>query len=317
MISRFFEGVGPCRNNTNVPLGIGDDCALLEVPVGHQLAISIDTLVAGRHFPLDAAADDIAYRALAVSVSDLAAMGARPLAFTLAVTLPSIDTDWLAAFRRGLCKAADTYQMPLIGGDTTQGPLTITIQVHGSVAGGSVLTRAGAKVGDLICVSGTLGDAAAALACLGNQITADDKSREYLLSRFYQPDARIELGVALQGIANAAIDISDGLLADLQHITNASKVAATIYSQNLPLSHSVSSIVEDTKAIEYALAGGDDYELCFTVPADKYSEVLALSESLGLSVCQIGEIVEGQGVQCLNQEGEVITLENIGYQHFS
>jgi thiamine-monophosphate kinase len=326
LIARFFVGIGPAivdgtTNQYGVDLSIGDDCALLNIPADHQLAFSIDTLIAGRHFPTAASAFDIGQRALAVSVSDLAAMGAKPMVFTLAISLPAIDTDWLEGFSAGLNAAAEHYAIPLVGGDTTQGPLSLTLQVQGSVAKGLALKRSGAKLGDFVYVSGHLGDAAAALAVieesLANQSKMTESHREYLLARFYQPQARVDLGQALLGVANSAIDVSDGLMADLKHIATASSVAAHIDSQCLPLSAALIAVSTQQQAIDFALVGGDDYELCFTAAADKHQQIMDISQQLNIPISKIGHITSGSGVHCVDGEGQQLNIDQAGYQHFS
>lgn len=317
LIARYFSGIDGGVQSSSVALSVGDDCALLSLPADQQLALSIDTLASGRHFPEDANPYQLAQRALAVSVSDLAAMGAKPMAFTLALTMPSVDTNWLDGFSRGLRFAAEQYKIPLIGGDTTQGPLTLTLQVHGSVPAGSVLKRSTAQPGDVICVTGTVGDAAAALAVIEDRLAVDGQQREYLLQRFYAPAARIDIGQALLGIANAAIDISDGLLADLGHIAKASNVAAVINADQLPLSAVISQLVEKPQALTYALTGGDDYELCFTVPQENLAQLKALDQQFSLRITEVGTIVPGSGVQCVDGEGNPMAIDLAGYQHFN
>jgi thiamine-monophosphate kinase len=317
LIARYFSDIGyDDVDSSAIALGVGDDCALLSMPAGHQLAVSIDTLVAGRHFPLDASPYNIARRALAVSISDLAAMGASPLAFTLALTLPFAEQTWLQAFSRGLCDAAQQYSIPLIGGDTTQGPLAITLQVHGAVPVGTALKRSTAKLGDAIFVSGYLGDAAAALAILENKLAVNADQQDYLLARFYQPAARIDLGEKLLGVASAAIDISDGLLADLGHIIKASGVAAKVDLEKLPLSSVLNEIVDKDQSVNYALNGGDDYELCFTAAPENRQRLIARCESIGVRVTQVGEIVKGKEIECRDGDDKVVTFSRSGYQHF-
>lgn len=318
LITRFFSDISPplTAQTSSVELGVGDDCALLNIAAGQQLALSIDTLVAGRHFPIDADSADIAHRALAVSISDLAAMGATPLAFTLAISLPEADFNWLRGFSHGLKEAAGRYRIPLIGGDTTRGPLAITLQVHGTVPAGNSLQRSGAGVGDSIYASGYLGDAAAALAVLNTSCEVGAEEQQYFLTRFYQPAARLSLGQRLLGIASAAIDISDGLLADLGHIVTASKVGATVYSRRLPISPVMTASVESRQALMYALTGGDDYELCFTVPPSKVAMVNTIAEQLNIPLTHIGEITEGDKITCLDHNNKAIDLNSAGYQHF-
>ncbi|MBL4827645.1 MAG: thiamine-phosphate kinase [Spongiibacteraceae bacterium] len=313
VIQHFFSNIG---SSAEIDLGVGDDCALLSIPNGQRLALSIDSLLVGRHFPADAAPFDIAQRALAVSISDLAAMGARPLAFTLALSLPDVDQNWLQSFSEGLRASAGHYQIPLIGGDTTKGPLSITIQVHGLLPGKAGLQRDGAQPGDRIFVSGCLGDAAAALDVLQQKIILDTNKKKYFYSRFYQPQARITLGVALLNVANAAIDISDGLLADLTHIARASSVAATVYSEKIPFSDVLVQSVNNDQALRYALTGGDDYELCFTANARHRQQLAKYADMFGVPITEIGEITSGEGVQCLDQQGCALEFAVTGYQHF-
>jgi|TARA_B110000908_G_scaffold170098_1_gene228717 thiamine-monophosphate kinase len=319
LIARYFSDVGcSAKSAINaVPLSIGDDCALISVPPGQELAISIDTLVAGCHFPEDASPYDIGQRVLAVSVSDLAAMGASPLAFTLALTLPEVDQDWLSGFSQGLRKAADHYGMPLIGGDTTRGPLTLTVQVHGAVESGRALRRSGAHIGDSVFVTGTLGDAAAALAMIQQRLAVtSEEDKSFLLSRFYCPEARVKLAGELLVCASAAIDISDGLLADLGHLCRSSAVAAKIYSQRLPLSSVLDSLVAKQQSIDYALTGGDDYELCFTAAPAVRKHIEALSQQCGIPITEIGEIIAGDHVVCVGPDGVDLAIHKAGYQHF-
>ncbi len=316
IIARYFCGIDGGASGSLVNLSVGDDCALLSLPADQQLALSIDTLVAGRHFPDNADPYQLAQRALAVSVSDLAAMGARPLAFTLALTLPSVNSEWLDSFSKGLRRTAEQYQIPLVGGDTTQGPLTLSLQVHGSVSAKTVLKRSTAQPGDAIFVTGTVGDAAAALAVIEKRLVVDKPQQDFLIQRFYKPTARIEAGQGLLGIANAAVDISDGLLADLGHIAKASGMAAIINVDQIPISTVLNQIVENPQALAYALSGGDDYELCFTVPREKIHQVKTLGQQLSLPVTEVGVMVAGSGVSCIDKQGNNVVIDSTGYQHF-
>ncbi len=292
--------------------GVGDDCALLAAPKpGYQLAVSTDTLIGGVHFPDQAPADCIAERALAVNLSDLNAMGAEPYAFTLATTLPTADTHWLADFARGLGKQALAYNIPLVGGDTTRGPLSITIHIIGQVPQGQALLRSGARVGDSVYVSGTLGDAAAALQLIKSG-DLENNDAPYLLQRFYAPEIDFTLGAALRGIATAAIDVSDGVVSDLSHILKASRVGAVINVDDLPLSSQSLRVSGEQLALDRALGGGDDYRLCFTMAA-KYANAL---QRQGLQLSRIGEIVEGDGLRCQTANGEEYRPTLSGYQHF-
>ncbi len=315
LIQQFFQREQAEQPAEGVLLGIGDDCALLQMPIGKQLAVSVDTLVAGVHFPLDADAELIAERALRTNLSDLAAMGADPLWFTLALTLPEANEEWLRNFSRGLFACAREYKIALIGGDTTSGPLTITIQVMGTIAPGTAMRRDGANIGDFILVTYNLGDGAAALAVIQDRIYCDESSAGYLHERFYRPVPRLQESALIRGLATAALDISDGLVADLQHICDASDVGAIIDVENLPLSSAVQSLNNPTQALEWALSGGDDYELCFTVAPEKMADVAMLIAQGKLNATVIGEIVPGNKVIC-EYEGEPFTLANTGYQHF-
>lgn len=318
IIRRYFSTILPPENDScAVALGVGDDCALLAVPDAHQLAISIDTLVVDRHFPAAAKPADIARRAVAVSVSDLAAMGARPLAFTMALSLPEVDAEWLADFSAGLRQAAGYYQMPLVGGDTTRGPLTITLQVHGSVPSGQAMQRDGASAGDSIFVTGSLGDAAAALAMLQQRLPVVDPQQQcYLQQRFYAPEARVALAQRLRSVASAAIDVSDGLLADLGHLSRASGLAATIKSEQLPLSKVLQQLLAKEQAISYALSGGDDYELCFSAAPQYRARLASYASEFDLPITEIGSLAEGEGVICLDHSGRRLERGGSGYQHF-
>lgn len=270
---------------------IGDDCAVLDLEPDQQLATSVDTLVEGVHFYGDAPPDQVAHRAVVTALSDLAAAGATPIAITLALTLPEANDTWMRQFTRGLEQAIAAYEVELIGGDTTRGPLTITVQVLGSVPRGQALTRSGAKVGDKVFVSGSLGDAAAALTVMNGHWPGHGQHREYLLNRFYRPTARMELGQSLRPLATSTIDISDGLLADAGHICQQSQVGIKLDSKKLPLSPALVSVPDQDQAKTWALAGGDDYELLFTVPADKADQIPG-------TCTHIGEVTEGNSVTC-------------------
>ncbi|GAB3272894.1 thiamine-phosphate kinase [Parahaliea aestuarii] len=298
LIYRYFASLG---RGPGVRLGVGDDCALLRVPAGEDLATSMDTLVAGVHFPADAFPEDIGFRAVAVAASDLAAVGAQQLGMTLALTLPEADELWLKAFSEGVAAAVSAFDLPLVGGDMTRGPLAITVQVLGSVPEGRALLRSGAQVGDQLCVSGTLGDAAAALLVLEGLWTGSGESADYLEQRYYRPSARLGLGRLLRDGASAAIDISDGLLADAGHIAAASGVRLQIDPQQIPLSSALKSHPDREQALQWALTGGDDYELCFTLPAAAPVPPLCT---------RIGEVTAGEGVDC------GLDLVQAGYRHF-
>ena len=315
LIRHFFDRpeLQPTRRDI---LGIGDDCALLSVPEGRQLAQSLDTLVSGVHFPEHCDPFLLGYRALATNISDLAAMGAEPHSFTLGLTLPESDSDWLQAFSDGLVALAQPSGLALIGGDTTRGPLTISIQVQGLVPAGQALLRSGARPGDLVYVSGSLGDAAGALPLVLKGMHPEQSKNpavQYLLKRYYQPSPRVALGqwLAVNG-ATSALDISDGLLGDLGHILKASRVGAELDPEQLPVSSQLLSVVGQSAAQGYALGGGDDYELCFTWPVDK---TLALPEAIQAecSVTCIGRITDTTGI-CNATTGEPLSIA--AYRHF-
>jgi thiamine-monophosphate kinase len=311
LIRHYFAAASCAQAGEGVALGIGDDCALLQLPAGEQLAISTDTLVAGVHFPESADPFLLGQRALGVSVSDLAAMGAAPVGFTLALTLPSAESGWLQAFARGLDQMAQHCAIRLIGGDTTRGPLSLTLTVFGRVPVGMALTRAGAQVGDLLCVGGELGDAAGALPLVLGQQQAEPAVAEALLARYWSPIPQLDLGLALRGKATAALDISDGLLADCGHIAAASGVALVIEQAQVPLSAALQAFLGPA-ALQCALCGGDDYRLAFTLPAQYLADV----QQAGWPVRVIGRVVAGQGVTLLDSQGQPVQPPRSGYQHF-
>jgi thiamine-monophosphate kinase len=298
----------------DVIIGIGDDCAVLKCPPGKQLAVSIDTLVEGIHFFPDVPPKSLGHKALAVSLSDLAAMGAEPAWFTLALTLPKVDETWLTAFSSGLAELAKAHNIQLVGGDTTRGPLAISIQVHGFVDPHTTLTRTGARPGDLIVVTGTLGDAGAALKLALNEVNnerLEETDRQYLFDRLQMPAPRLNIADSIKSIATSAIDISDGLLADLGHILERSQVGAEVDVSLLPLSQALKQFDKAFVKVS-ALSAGDDYELCFTVSPDDVATLLALD----LPVTQIGQITERKGLY-LYSDQEAFEYElPTGYQHF-
>jgi len=312
-----FEIIERCFNigvtDPDVMLGIGDDAAL--VRADGLLAVATDTLVAGVHFLEDIDPARLGERAVAVNVSDMAAMGARPRWYTLALTIPRADDAWLAAFARGLHGAAATHGLSLIGGDTTRGPLTITLQLIGSVAGGQGLRRSGARPGDRVFVTGSLGDAAAGLALLRASAPAATPAAQFLRARFETPTPRVAAGLALNGLASAAIDVSDGLLVDLGRICQASGCAATVHVETLPLSPALRAVCPPEEAIGHALTGGDDYELCFAGAAEDVEHIVAALEAVDTPVTCIGVFEHGVGVRCL-REGTEYTAPGTGYMHF-
>ncbi|MCU1751078.1 thiamine-phosphate kinase [Pseudomonas sp. 6D_7.1_Bac1] len=312
LIRNYFAAAPCAQAGEGVALGIGDDCALLAVPAGEQLAISTDTLVAGVHFADPCDPFLLGQRALAVAVSDLAAMGATPIAFTLALTLPTVTADWLDAFARGLNAMAQSCGVRLVGGDTTRGPLSLTMTVFGRVPAGKALTRSGAQPGDLLCVGGELGNAAGALSLVLGERVAPAEVAGPLLAHYWSPQPQLDLGVALRGKATSALDISDGLLADCGHIAKASAVGLLIESEKLPLSTALVSFLGENAARAVALSGGDDYVLAFTLPPAQLPALLAD----GWPIHAIGQVVAGQGVTLLDANGQDITPHARGYQHF-
>ena len=291
LIWRFFKAGSEsmAQNQTDqVLLGIGDDCALLQPDPAQSLAVTSDMLVEGRHFFANANPEWLGHKALAVNLSDLAAMGAKPVGFTLALALPNANADWLAQFSQGLFRLAQQWQCPLIGGDTTQGPLTICITALGHVPSSTAIKRSGAKVGDDIWVSGTLGDARLALGALRNEWSLNPSGLEAVLPRMHEPEPRIALGMQLRGVASSALDVSDGLLGDLRHILKASQVNAEVLIDQLPTSPTLAEQTQDLRR-QCAANGGDDYELCFTAPKNKRTEIESLSTAL-LPLTRIGSI---------------------------
>jgi thiamine-monophosphate kinase len=308
LIRQFFADLTP--SSEGLVLGIGDDAALLEVPASELLVVTTDTLVAGRHFPLDTAPFDIGWKALAVNLSDLAAMAALPRWFTLALTVPTPDAAWLQGFAAGLKALAVPQGIALVGGDTTRGPLTITLTAMGTVPSGQALRRDGARPGDCIAVTGTLGDAALALRQLGRP-GAD----AWLRARLDRPTPRIEVGMALRGLASAALDVSDGLAADLGHILAASGVGAELIAEQLPCSEAFRAQAGDD-ALSLQLHGGDDYELCLCLSPSRFSEAQSRLGALGLPLTVIGTVTEAAGLW-LRRDGMLRALPLTGYQHFA
>jgi thiamine-monophosphate kinase len=291
LIERFFKtGADLVRTDADhaIALGIGDDCALIKLQADEEIAITSDMLVAGRHFFADADPELLGRKALAVNLSDLAAMGARPLGFTLAIALPAIDEFWLEAFSKGLFATAKQYSCPLIGGDTTAGSLTISITAFGATPVGKAIRRSGAKADEDIWVSGTVGDARLTLAALRHEINLSSEDLKQIEHRMHQPTPRVELGIQLQDVASAALDISDGLLGDLGHILKQSQVDAQIQLDQLPKSITLQK--QDTSIQnQFAACGGDDYELCFTAPPSLRDKIQVISKSLNLPLTLIGK----------------------------
>ena len=312
LIRRFFTH--PCRNAV---LGVGDDAALVRPTPGMELAVSSDMLVAGTHFFPDDDPRKLGGKALAVNLSDMAAMGATPRWATLALALPEADEGWLQEFSAGFFDAARKYSVDLIGGDTTRGPLTLCVQIMGEVTAGMALRRSGARPGDEIWVSGHLGDAALALAHLQRRIELTPHDAASCLAALHSPVPRVALGEALVGLAHSMIDVSDGLLADLAHILEASRAAADVDFAALPVSSALRAHLHGEVARSCLLAGGDDYELCFTAPPSRHEAVMALSRLLDLPLTPIGTIREGEGVRLLDAQGKEMPIGARGFDHFS
>ncbi len=312
LIRRYFASAACAAGGEAVALGIGDDCALLAPNAGEQLAISTDTLVVGVHFPAVCDPFLLGQRALAVSASDLAAMGASPIGFTLALTLPEADPAWLEGFARGLNQKAQECALTLIGGDTTRGPLAMTVTVFGGVPAGQALTRAGARPGDLLCVGGPLGEAGGALPLVLDERTAEPAIAEPLLARYWSPQPQLDFGQALRGKATAALDISDGLLADCGHIARASGVALIVEAAKLPESPALDALVGAERALQLKLGAGDDYVLAFTLPREHLPALSANWPALRV----VGRVEAGSGVHVLDSRGADITPRQGGYLHF-
>lgn len=314
LIKQFFKRERPGRAD----LGIGDDCALLTPSPGRQLAISSDMLVEDRHFFAGADPFMLGHKSLAVNLSDLAAMGARPVAFTLALALPAADPVWLDGFSRGLFALADAHGCELVGGDTTKGPLNICITVFGELAPGHALRRDAARVGDDIWISGTLGDARLALAGYWKELDLPADDHAQAAQRMHMPTPRVALGLALAArpLAHAALDISDGLVGDLGHILAASKGGATLDVDALPAGPVLARQSTELRR-RFTAAGGDDYELCFTAPAAHREAVLEAGRASGTAVTRVGRIDAEPGLRCVNAQGMPLDLQLSGWDHFS
>lgn len=335
LIDRYFLPLS--QGLAKGDLGIGDDGAVISPPAHHQLVVVTDTLVNGVHFPQSTPAYDIAWKALAVNLSDLAAMGAKPGFYSLALTLPEHDPAWLMSFSEGLKALSAHYSMPLIGGDTTKGPLTVTVTAHGWVPRGKALLRGGARPGDLICVSGALGTAGLGLKLALQSLDENEQARlspqhwQHCLDALNRPAPQLALGEALCGRATAAIDISDGLLADLTHVLQSSAAAiaprielgARLYLSQLPLDEGVSCWIDATQEWSLPLSAGDDYQLCFTLPKVQWEAVKQLAQTLDVRLSCVGEVIAEPVLEVLHDEESGLVYQNrslddasLGYQHF-
>jgi len=312
LIDRFFSQ--PVHNAT---LGVGDDAALVAPSAGHELVVTTDTLVSGVHFLPDHDPRALGHKVLAVNLSDLAAMGARPRWVLLAMTLPQVDEPWLSAFSGGFLDLARHFEVDLIGGDTTRGPLAFTVTALGEVVAGTALRRDQARIGDELWVSGQIGSAALALRHIRGDLRLRGQDLATCMARLEKPVARVELGQQLIGVASSAVDVSDGLVADAGHISKRSGVGIEIDYAQVPSVAEVAHLKSDRKVRDALLAGGDDYELLFTVPADAAAQLDSISGRLGLALTRIGRIVAGNGTRVLDTSGGVIDVRTGGYDHFA
>ena len=317
IIERYFYSLGKRKG---VSLGVGDDCAILDIPADKQLVTTVDTLVEARHFPLSCSPGDVAQRALRVNLSDIAAMGAVPHWFTLALTLQTPNEKGLHSFSEALESDALKFDCTLVGGDLTQGPLSITIQVFGTVDKNQAIKRTGLGLGDHIYVTGKLGAAAAAIACFEKSTQPmsliSNKVSEHLHNKFFRPEPRIKEGIILRNIASAAIDISDGLIADLNHILRSKSYGADIEFKLVPYEDFLIDIADKDLIQEWTLTGGDDYELCFTVPEKNIDLLERLIYEKKIHACYIGKVTENPGIRCYDDQGNLLNLGKSGYQHF-
>lgn len=319
IIRDYCQGIGPQHHSTRID--IGDDAAVFEPPNDQDIAISTDTMVEGVHFLEGTPASHLAHKILSVNCSDMAAMGALPKYATMALTIPSVNTEWLAEFSSGLKAQAEHYQVQLIGGDTTNGNLTLSCTIIGLLDKSKVLSRGNAKLGDDVYVSGCVGDAALGLANLQGKIALEKSLETQVQMAHYRPQARVELGLGLLNIANACIDVSDGLVADLTHICHQSQLAMEINVDAIPVSAAYKSVfdVNSKQQMDFALYGGDDYELAFTVKPERRGEVKDLSKALGLPLSKIGSVTRSTGSSvCLRQGDNVLpAAKNLGFEHFT
>lgn len=311
LIRQYFT-----RPTLQTNLGVGDDAALLTVDQGHELAVSVDMLVAGTHFLADTDPRQLGWKSLAVNISDMAAMGAEPKWATLAIALPTADESWIAAFAEGFFACAERFKVDLIGGDTTRGPLCISVQIMGQVPAGQAHRRDSAKPGDDIWVSGQLGDAALALNHLLSKHPLTNDELAQTLPALLQPQPRVALGTALRNIADSAIDISDGLLADLGHILKASGLGAELCLDDIPRSATMQQHLTNPSVLNMLLAGGDDYELCFTAPADAHDRIMQIAQKLGLALSHIGKIRAEPGLLVRDRQCNLIETGESGFDHF-
>lgn len=316
LIQHYFADRAHANLRQEVVLGIGDDAAITSIPAGQQLVTTTDVLVEDVHFPKKTNAADIAYKALAVNLSDLAAMGADPCWFTLTLSMPTAEPGWLQEFSEGLFEIAESFDVALIGGDTVRGPLVVGIQACGLVPQGKALLRSGAKAGDAIYVSGTLGDAALALQYLNGVIPLDEEERAMVIQKLNRPVPCVEQGKFLRDVANSCIDISDGLVADLNHILEASHVGATVHQDDMPLSPIYKRYMDKIPDHLSAITFGDDYQLCFTVPSNRIDMLDRLVKNNSSLFTRIGNIETESGLRVCDTKGKVISISQSGHDHF-
>ncbi len=312
LIQTFFT---TRENREDVLLGVGDDAAILQPPPGRQLVMTLDTLISGVHFPEQTSPSDIAYKSIAVNLSDLAAMGARPEWLMLSLSLPDNNAEWLQAFSQSFMQTCERYGVQLIGGDTTRGELSVSVQATGSVEAGRVMRRDAARPGDAIVVTGPLGDAALALALLQH----GEEAPASLLQRLNRPAPQVEFGQRAAEVCNCAIDISDGLLADLQHITDASECGAEIDLSAIPLSSAYRQCYQDNISVSNltnALTGGDDYELCLCTSFEQLQRLTQIARNCNVNCFTIGKITAESGIRCINENGQLVDIPVSGYKHF-
>lgn len=315
LIQRYFQNLTATR--ADVRRGIGDDAAVLAVPAGHELVVSTDTLINEVHFPAATLPADIGFKSMAVNLSDMAAMGAEPCWVTLALTLPAAEPGFLEPFCTGFAESAQAYHVALVGGDLTRGPLSVTVQIMGTVPAGSALLRSGARPGDQIWVTGELGSAALGLAVLRGRHCGNAPGLDACVRRLNRPAPCVQAGLLLRGVASAAIDISDGLLTDLGHVLRASGVGARVELSCIPMGVALSALPDESARWQYALAGGDDYELCFTAPPAAADGIKARLGDCGCTATRIGIITAGSGVQWIGSDGVAVDFSaSTGYQHF-
>ena len=305
LIRDYFSDIGNAYlQEQEVKLSVGDDAALLYPSFKKGLVLSVDTSLSGTHFLDSMKASDIAYRSVAIALSDLAACGATPSWFMLAISLETLDKDWLGSFRQGLIDISEEFRIPLIGGDTTKGSLSITVQTGGKIDSDNLITRNGAEVGDVIYLTGSIGEAFLALQLLKSK----EKIKDNLVNSYLRPKIRIEIGKRLLGVASSAIDVSDGLVQDLNHICCSSNLAAKIFLEKIPTSLEKPLVID-------TLNSGDDYEICFTTRKSQRQKILSISQETGVPITEIGEIIAGEGVQVISKKGNLV-LSCTGYKHF-